>query len=365
MLLPQTLRYADRERFHYGYGYFLPHKDAVAGDLRALGAEVRCFNARGNAQILGSARRVVRALREWKADVVHCHLPAVATVGRIAGKLAGVPVVYTEHNTLDHYPALMRRVHLATWRWQQHVFAVSFDVANSIRRRVGCFPPVEVIWNGVDEEHFDPALLSRTESREMLGLPPESPVVGTVAVFREQKRLSDWLAAAHDIRSRRPDTRFLLVGDGPTRNDLERLTSELGLRDAVLFTGLVEDVRPALSAMDVYLMSSEFEGLPVALLEAMAMGRPVVSTAVGGVKEAVVDGESGVLVTALDPDLLAQAVEKLLDSRRERTRLGAEARARVQNHFSLQSMTRSLETAYLGLVDGRSGIDSRAELAVG
>ncbi|MGH7508102.1 MAG: glycosyltransferase [Gemmatimonadales bacterium] len=353
MLLQEGLRFADRKRFEYEFGYFLPWKDAMVPGLMAQGAGVTCFGARSNVGILLSARRLAAHLRQRRVDVLHCHLPIAGSVGRIAGRLAGVPVVYTEHNKLERYHPLTRRLNLASWDWQDWVIAVSSDVAESIRSHTRSSVRVDVVLNGVDTAHFVRDQAKGASARRALGIPPGAPVVGTVAVFRVQKRLEDWLAAACRLHQRHPELHFLVVGDGPLRSEIMALANSLGLSDTIRFPGLQEDVRPYLAAIDVYLMSSVFEGLPVALLEAMSMECAVVSTAVGGIPEVIRSGQNGVLVEPKRPDLLAAVVSELLSAPAELRRYGAAGRATVRARFSVERMVAELEAKYVEIVERR------------
>lgn len=353
VLLLEGLRFADRERFRYGFGYFLPWKDAMVAPLAEQGGDVQCFAAKSNLTILLSAQRVAAHLRDWRADVLHCHLPIAGAVGRIAGRMAGIPVVYTEHNSLERYHHLTRRLNLSTWRWQDRVLAVSGDVAASLRRRATPGIRVQVVPNGVDVERFDRTFVDGTSVRLQHDIPATAPVVGTVAVFREQKRLDIWLEAAHLVRQQQPDVRFLLAGDGPERERLHARARALDLDDVTHFAGAHVDVRPFLAAMDVFLISSVFEGLPVALLEAMSMQCGIVSTSVGGIPEVVRHRTNGLLVDADRPLLLAEAVLEMIRSRTLRANYGREARQTVSDEFSLQRMTRQLERTYVEVVHER------------
>jgi glycosyltransferase involved in cell wall biosynthesis len=346
VLLEQALRFGDARRFEYAFGYFLPWKDAMVDPLRRLGAEVVCFEARGDLAILRSVGRVAEHLRRWRADLLHCHLPLSGVVGRWAGRRAGVPVVYTEHNVQERYRLLTRRLNMSTWRLQERVIAVSGEVAASIALRMDSSTPVVVVPNGVDVERFDPDSVDAGAVRRELGIPAEAPVVGTVAVFRAQKRLHDWLAVAQAVLARHPDARFLLVGDGPLRGELRDAAAARGLDHAVVFPGLRDDVRGYLAAIDVYLMTSIYEGLPVALLEAMAMRRPVVATPVGGIPEVVRDGESGRLVGVGDVAAAAAATLDLLGDRQRAAGLGAAARRTITERFSASAMVRRVESIY-------------------
>lgn len=329
-----------------GFGYFLPWKDALVAPIRSAGAPVTCFPARTGAGILARAPAVAAHLRARHIDLLHCHLPLAGVAGRLAGRLAHVPVVYTEHNVMERYHPLTRRANLWTWRLQELVVAVSAEVAASIARHAGPAVPVRVVTNGVPVDRLRPDPEAGAALRRSLGIPEGAPVVGQVAVFRRQKRLDLWLRAAEAIRRRHPDARFLLVGDGPLRSEVEALARAPELEGAVHLPGLQEEVRPYLAAMDVLLISSEFEGLPLVLLEAMAMEVPVVATAVGGIPEAVVDGETGRLVPPGEAGPLAAAVADLLADREARRAMGRAARRRAAECFSTERMLTELETLY-------------------
>jgi glycosyltransferase involved in cell wall biosynthesis len=178
--------------------------------------------------------------------------------------------------------------------------------------------------------------------------------VGTVAVFRTQKRLDDWLAAARIVLDSHPQTHFLVVGDGPLRSDLVDRARELGLTEVVHFTGLEEDVRPFLAMMDVFMVSSLFEGLPLAVLEAMSMERAVVATSVGGIPEVVCHRQNGLLVEPCHPEALAAAASELISSPEIGRRMGGLARSTIEKGFSLRVMTEQLEETYCCVLDGRN-----------
>lgn len=352
VLLPEGLRCADRRRFHYEYAYFLPWKDQLRRALVEQGAEVRCLGARSSVGILARVPRLARLVRRSRIDLLHCHLSMAAVAGRLAARIAGIPVVYTQHGPLEFSNTLSRRANLLTWGLQDQVIAVSQEVTESIARHAGDRVPVQRIENAVATEHFRPDPVRRRQLRSNLEIPPSALVVGTVAVFRPQKRLEDWLRVGRRLRAERPNTRLLIVGDGPLKDRLLEAARELDLSDAVHFVGLQDDVRPYLDAMDVYLMSSGFEGLPVALLEAMAMELPVVSTAVGGIVD-VVDETCGVLTEVGELGALSEAVLSMLQDEDRRQTFGTAARRRIQERFSMQRMIRETEEIYLQVLEGR------------
>ena len=170
-------------------------------------------------------------------------------------------------------------------------------------------------------------------------------------MHRAQKSLDRWLRVAVRVREAIPGARFVVVGDGPLRAQLEQQAHALGLGDAVVFPGLQRDPAPWLAAMDVWLSTSTFEGLPLALLEAMAARRPVVATAVGGVPEVIVDAENGRLLHADDEEGLARAVVDLADARAPRRQRMIEAAVRtVDERYGIERMQRALLDVYRSAV---------------
>lgn len=350
LLLPQLIRVS---RFREPrVAYFLPWKNALVDDLTEAGASVRCLSARS---ALGMALRIPSTalwIRREKLALVHAHLPLAGVVARIAGRLAGVPVVYSEHNLQERYHAATRWANRATWRWQTRVVAVSAEVAGSIGERIGGQVPVRVVRNGIDVDAKTPGETDRVRCRSLLGIPDEVPVVGAVGVFRVQKRFDRWIEVAVAVRKRNPLVRFVLVGDGPLREELERQACESGLGDALIFPGLQEDVTPYLAAMDLFLITSRHEGLPLALLEAMAAGVPVVSTAVGGIPEVVRDGVNGRLVPSGSVETLTSTLCDLLDSPSSRRELACMATETVKREFSIERMAAELDAVYDEVLSG-------------
>ncbi len=365
MLLAEGARLRDRDRFDYSYGYFLPWKDAMVATLTDQGLPVTCFGGANNLRILLSASKLANHLREHRIDVLHCHLPIAGAVGRIAGRLADVPVVYTEHNKQERYHPVTRRLNRLTWKMQAGAIAVSDDVASSVSAHIRSNVPLRVVLNGVDVDRFEPSRFDAHSVRLQFDILPDSPVIGTVAVFRSQKRLEDWLDAASLLHQRVPEARFILVGDGPLLDMVTESIVRLGLESVVHLAGLQEDVRPFLAAMDIYMMSSIFEGLPVALLEAMAMECVPVCTAVGGIPELVTHGVNGLLAQPKHPADLADLLAGLVDDPTRRALMATEARLTVEERFSMRRMVSELESIYLELADGGSMRNDMAPATVG
>ncbi len=202
---------------------------------------------------------------------------------------------------------------------------------------------MRVIPNGVDTERFRPNREARATLRSQLGIPSGAPVCGIVAALRPEKNHALFLQAAVGIRATNPDTRFLIVGDGPQRARLESLSAEFGISDAVAFLGTRGDVAELLSALDVFLLTSHNEANPVSILEALAVGVPVVATRVGSVPTTVIDGQTGFLADPGNAQQVAEYVLRILNTPGLAVTLGANGRANVEQHWSLDRMVNGYE----------------------
>jgi len=347
MLLPETLRLHNKELFDFHYIYFLPWKNQMAESIRENGGKVSCFSSNGNIQLLLKIRSVSRYVRKHNIQLIHAHLPWAGILARIVGRMTGIPVLYTEHNKLERYHWATRLMNLGTMNLLTKVIAVSEDVSESIHKNKRHLTvPIETIVNGVDIEKFNSDLFNGNAVREKLGIPSDALVVGTIAVFRFQKRLDVWMHLAAKILREIPFVHFIIVGDGPLKNELIATRQALGLKDRVHMPGLEKEVRPYLAAFDLYMMSSIFEGLPVALLEAMAMKIPVIATAAGGIKEVIRHEIDGLLSSVDRPEELVDSAILLLTHIEERMKFGEQGRKRVADYFSINKMVEELEQVY-------------------
>lgn len=286
--------------------------------------------------------RLRRLLRSRQAD-------AVVTVGagdkmfwgRIAARLAGVPVVASAlHST--GWPDGVGRLNRLLTRWTDAFIAVADNHARFLAE-FERFPlqKVRTIYNGVDTSRFAPR--DAAGVRASLGLAPQTPVVGILAALRPEKNHELFLRGAAQILVNHPGARFLVVGDGPRRSELESLAARLGVADAVKFLGSRSDVPELLAAIDVLALTSHNEASPVSILEALSCARPVVASRVGSVAETVVEGETGLLFPAGDEAAYVSAVNCLLNNAEIRQRLGAAGRRLVETRWSLPGMIRGYE----------------------
>ncbi|WP_276373568.1 glycosyltransferase [Chryseolinea sp. H1M3-3] len=347
MLLPETLRLHDKNKFEFHYVYFLPWKNQMVDSLIAQGGRVTCIAANNNISLILKVRKVLKYVREHKIQIIHAHLPWAGIVSRLVARYTDVPVIYTEHNKQERYHILTRITNLATLNWLSRIIAVSADVAESIvRHKRNLTSPIQVIVNGVNTRRFTPQTGDRNEIRNVLQIPVDAPVIGTIAVFRFQKRLDVWLDIASTILASIPEAHFIIVGDGPLKPILMEKRQQLGIEKKVHFVGLQTEVRPFLATFDLYMMSSIFEGLPVALLEAMASGCPVISTDAGGVKEVIRHEIDGLLCSTDEPQKLSQMAISLLRSADRKAYFASQSRKRVVEFFSMEKMVNELENLY-------------------
>lgn len=343
-LLASAAPHFDRAQFEYELAYLLPWKDALVKDVEDAGVPTHCLEGgRG----IAWTRRLRGLVDEGRFDLVHAHSPVVASGARVV-VANRTRIVYTEHNVWGRYHPATRWANVLTYPRNDYVFAVSDEVRASMRypevlswRRM---PSAETLYHGID-----PASVARWTHqngvRHELGIPAGAPIVGTVANFKSHKRLDVLLRVADRVRRERPEVRFVIVGQGPLETEIRQLARSLGLEDTVIFTGFREDAPRIASAFDIFALSSEHEGLPIALVEALALGRPVVVTAVGGIPEVVEDGLQGYVVPAGDVAAFTDRVVRLIDDHALRSAMGAEGRIRAQA-FDIRRTVRRMEQVY-------------------
>lgn len=344
-LLPETLALHDKNRFEWHYAYFLPWKDQMVAAIEEAGGKVVCFQAGNHLRILLSYRKIIRYVRANDIDIIHAHLPWAGFVARIVHKLTGTPLVYTEHNKQEQYHKVTFALNRVTFQWQSRVIAVSDDVKDSIMKNMGGLDFVQTVSNGVNTDKFRRDLVPH-DMRALLGIPDEAVVVGTIAVFRFQKRLAEWMQVMKAVLEVNDKFYGVIVGDGPLKEVLLEKRKRLGLEERVIFAGLQTEVRPWLEAFDIYMMTSAFEGLPIALLEAMSMECAIVTTDAGGIKEVITKPAHGTCVGVNDWQSLPAAVLSVSDPKGA----GKNARKRVVEAFNLKSMVRQLESHYLDIL---------------
>jgi glycosyltransferase involved in cell wall biosynthesis len=332
-LLVSGARVRDREAFDFEVAYLLPGKTQFAPDLEELGVRTRCFGVR-NAQDPRWLLQLRRLLMSERYDIVHLHSPYVAGMARLV--IRTMPrsrrpkVISTEHNVWSSHTRATRALNATTFPLGDAWLAVSDEVRASIPERLR--RRVEVVVHGIVLADLATTADARASVRTELAIGPDEVVVATVANFRAQKAYPDLLEAARLLADRKVPVRFVIIGQGPLEAEVRSLRASLGLEHSVDLLGFRPDVLRILAGCDVFALASHYEGYPIAVMEALAVGLPIVATAVGGVPDGVRDGVEGLLVPPKRPDMLAAAIEALVRDPQRRAAMGAAAAERGRGY---------------------------------
>ncbi|MEZ5409736.1 MAG: glycosyltransferase [Acidimicrobiales bacterium] len=362
-LLVDMLPLVDHDRFQVDVAYVLPWKDNLRAPLEELGATVICLG-RGGARSPRWVWELQSLLRRGRYDIVHSHAPVPGSAARVLAGSRGPALIHTEHNVWDRYRPPTRIVNALTFNRNAAVITVSDKVASSIRPGPGR-PPVETIHHGTVLGSVRTCSADeRRRRRAANGLPLDAPVLAKVANFTPKKDHATLLRALSDL-TRHPPVHLALIGSGPLEADLRRQVDELGIGDRVAFLGTRDDVFELLPLMDGFVLSSQYEGFPISLIEAMATGLPCVATTVGGIPEIIVDGTNGLLVPPGRPDQLRDALARIVDDPELRADLGAEAR-RCAEGLDLRHAVERTQTLYeSALARRRAGWPAQRQSATG
>jgi glycosyltransferase involved in cell wall biosynthesis len=304
--------------------------------------------------------QLVQSLRAVRPTIVHGYLFWAYILGTMAARVARVPIVIASRRSLGtfkagrvHYLLLERLTNAMTDLWVANSEAVRQDTV----RQEGVDPArIRVIPNGVDPNRFAGSA-DRPTVRRRLGLPEDGPLLLTVSNLIHYKGHGTLLEAVPLITRTHPTARFVLAGDGPMRAEIERRIATAGVADRVRLLGERIDIPDLLRAADLLVHPSDEEGFPNAILEAMAAGRPVVATRVGGTPELVLDGVTGTLVPPRSPAALAAAVSHLLADSQLADRMGAAGRERAVREFSLARMVERTEALYAEVLHTKLGLE--------
>ena len=315
-------------RFDLSAAYLLAEKDHLVPELRSAGVGTVCLGGSGSGA--GWAGRFRRLVAEGRPDVVHVHAPQPAAVARPVVRSFGrlrPALVYTEHNTWGGYRLATRLANAATYPLDDYRLVVSEEALSSIPRLLRARS--EVLVHGIDLDGARSRSVRRDDVRAELGVGDGEVLVVTVANLREHKDYPTLLAAARLVARSGLPVRFAAAGQGPLEGTVRSEVSRLGLGGSFSLLGYRADALDVLAAADVFCLSSRAEGYPVALMEALALGRPVVATAVGGVAHAVRSGVEGVLVPPSSPEALAAALIEVADDPARREAMGRAAAERA------------------------------------
>lgn len=320
-------------------------------ELADTGYSIREINIDRRIAPYTNARTVwqlYRLMRRESFDIVHVHTPIAAALGRVAAKLAGIPIIiYTAHGFYFHDD--MRRLTKQAFIWIEKLlgrFATDMlftqsqeDADTAIQEGIGPREKTLCIGNGVDIQRFTTASTIRDLKRSF-GLPPLAPVVGFVGRLVAEKGVVELVEAFQQALAVLPDLYLLVVGDNlegerdqATKETIRRLVQNAGLASRVVFPGYVEDIPTVMQAIDLFVLPSHREGMPRTIIEAMASGKPVVASDIRGCHEEVVHGRTGLLVPVRSRDRLAEAMVQILSDPALAHRMGEEGRRRAEDLF--------------------------------
>ena len=323
----------------------------VAEQIRRQGIPVEVIRCRGRLD-WDPVRRIRACIEARRIDVVHTHGYKANFYAYAAIRPLGLPLVATCHN----WPG--KTIPLLLYYWLDHIIlkrfdrvaVVSNDVAQSLRRAGIAPEKISLIENGIDVSTFKgcEALC------EQISKPPLTMRIAVVGRLAPEKGIQFFLRAAREVLLTHPDTEFLLVGDGPQRAELESLARRLQIEKQVIFTGARSDMPRVYASMDVFVLPSLNEGMPLALLEAMAAGKAVVATRVGAIPNLITSEHTGLMIEPRDVPALRDSILRLMRDPELRRRLGRTAQNTVKERYSAEAMASSYYRMYRELVDNRA-----------
>ncbi len=347
-LFAQWIPLHDKNKFQIDVAGLRP-RDAAGVFLEQHGIKV--FYIEEGKYSPKNIKAIAELAKKGNYDILHLHGYSSANFGRLAGKKSGAKTIVHEHAVLKVLP------HQFVIDWLlRNKSDVGLGVSNAVKdfmMKGRSLPEdrIEVIWNGIPLEEFSqPDDKKVREFRNNLGLPDEAYILGTVTRLREEKGDKYLLDAFAEIAEAHPPVFLVLIGDGPLKDQLSEQTHKLGIGDRVIFTGFVADVPVALNALDLIAIPSLREGFGLALVEAMAAGKPIVASYVGGMRELAENEKNALMVPPADAKELASALQRLLSDKKLRELLSQQARADSAK-FSIEKNVDALEKLYEQVVN--------------
>lgn len=338
-------KYLSREKFNQ-FAIFAEDGPLV-NIIGNLGLRVECFVGLKGFKGFTQLPKLISFIKNNKVDIIHAHGARVNLWGSFASLLTGVPIIATEHN-------------IDLWRINNHLFngldrfsakinkcrvGVSQAVCAMLRKQGVRADKIVCIENGIDVERFN-ITVDISDEKAGLGIPDSAKVIGAVGRLVEQKGHKYLIEAFKIIEDQFSNVRLMIVGDGPLEYTLKEQVKDLGLEGKVIFAGQREDIPYLLAAMDIFVLPSITEGLPLVLLEAMAAGKPVIASRISGIPEVIEDGVDGVLVEPANADVLASAIKNLLSDSSRSVRMAALANNKVNDKYTAKNMLKRYQALY-------------------
>lgn len=311
--------------------------------------------------------KIVKLLKKYKIDIVHTNSSKAGIVGRLAARIARTPVIiHTVHGFgfHDYQSAMIKQLYVNLERFNSRftdklITVSEFTSKKGLVNRIATEEKYITIHSGINIQSFSNVNVNKKSLRESLGIKDDVAVVGNVGNFKPQKNPLDFVKMANIVVKKFPQTKFLLIGDGELRDDIERLIQKYNLQNNMILTGWRNDIPELMSIIDILVLSSLWEGLPQVFPQAMASGKPIVATNVDGAPEAVEHGVNGYLVNPKDYNNLAFYVMKLLGNPTLAKEMGIRGKAKVFPTFCVNSMVADISTVYDKILKEK-GIDWEA-----
>ncbi|GAB6180451.1 glycosyltransferase [Desulfotomaculum defluvii] len=354
--LINLIRYTDKNKFSISVA--CPPSTVLWEELYHMGVNLIPIPLEGEispSKDYATIHTLVKYLHQSRTTILHTHSSKAALVGRIAGIIARTPVIiFTAHNSIfyEEWPWWKKKIYAMIEkilaRFTDRIITVSDALKKELMEKEEISSGrLTTIYNGIEIEKFD-IDYNNEEIRKNLNIPVSGMVIGTIARLAPQKGISYLLKAASHLKEY--NVTLLIVGDGPLRQELEKEVLSLGLGDRVVFAGMRENIAQVLAALDIFVLPSVTEGLPLTILEAMAAAKPIVATRVGGVPEAILDGRSGIVVPPKDPEALAVALAGLLGEKDRLVPMGKCGQKHVNEKFSITFMVEKTMDLYKQLL---------------
>jgi glycosyltransferase involved in cell wall biosynthesis len=322
----------------------------IRNELEAQGCAVSSSPVRQRINLL-VIPWLIRSFIKDRIHLAHLHLPRAGFYGRLAATVSWLPVLYTEHNLLEIYNPLSRFLNQSTYFLNSHVVAVSDAVLTSVRQH-SRYSPTKLtrVYNGISLGN-GMIPMNRLSVRNNLNIPNDAPIVGTIANLHPRKGLKFLLHAVSLLLKEFSDLHCVIIGRDDGEGDtLCSIAHQLYIEQHVHLLGYKKNARQLLSAFDVFVLPSLYEGLPVALIEAMAAGLPIVATRVGGTPELIMHGQTGLLVEPENVTDLTASIRSLLINPGRRAQMGEAAQILMKKEFTAESMAKRYAELYQALV---------------
>jgi len=335
--------------------------EQLGPDLKLIPELIRDINP---AKDLAALFKLYQYFRKERFDIVHTHTAKAGMLGRIAARLAGVPVIIHTphgHNFYGYFGPVFSRViiwleKMATAFTDKIIVLTILEERDYIKYKVAREDKIAYIHTGLEFDKYERVNIDKKAMRKSLDIEDDEPVIGMLARLEPVKGPEYFIEAAKEVAKKNARSKFIVVGDGSLRDSMEEKVARSGLEKRFIFTGWRDDIPELLSIFDIMVLPSLNEAVGIALIEAQAMGVPVVATNVGGVPEVVRDGDTGILVPSKDPVKLANAINHLLENDQLRKKMGELGKIWVKDRFRVEDMVFLIFKLYKELLEKRDNV---------